>query len=50
MFMKMKIEENQKIRIHIYVNSLARGGDRSYFYQIFMRRNQPIPLQGSELF
>ena len=36
--------------IHIYVNILAQGGDRSYFYQIFMGRKQPIPLQDSELF
>ena len=34
----------------VYVNSLAWGGERSYFYQMFMRRKQPIPLQGSELF
>ena len=48
--MKIKIEENQNIVIHIYVNILAQGGDRSYFYQIFMGRKQPIPLQDSELF
>ena len=47
---KMKSEENEKIEIHIYVKILARTGERSYFYQIFMRRKQAIPLQGSELF
>ena len=46
----MKSEENEKIEIHIYVKILARTGERSYFYQIFMRRKQAIPLQGSELF
>ena len=46
----MKSEENKKIEIHIYVKISARTGDRSYFYQIFMRRKQAIPLQGSELF
>ena len=47
---KMKSEENEKIEIYIYVKILARTGERSYFYQIFMRRKQAIPLQGSELF
>ena len=47
---KMKSEENEKIEIHIYVKILARTGERSYFYQIFMRRKQPISLQGSALF
>ena len=47
---KMKNEENEIIDIHIYVKILARTGERSYFYQIFMRRKQAIPLQGSELF
>ena len=47
---KMKSEENKKIEIHIYVKISARTGERSYFYQIFMRRKQAIPLQGSELF
>ena len=46
----MKSEENEKIEIHIYVKILARTGERSYFYQIFIRRKQAIPLQGSELF
>ena len=46
----MKSEENKKIEIHIYVKISARTGERSYFYQIFMRRKQAIPLQGSELF
>ena len=46
----MKSEENKKIEIHIYIKISARTGERSYFYQIFMRRKQAIPLQGSELF
>ena len=47
---KTKSEENKKIEIHIYVKISARTGERSYFYQIFMRRKQAIPLQDSELF
>ena len=47
---KTKSEENKKIEIHIYVKISARTGERSYFYQIFMRRKRAIPLQGSELF
>ena len=50
MFMKMKSEENEKIEIPIYVNILARAGERNYFYQISMKRKQAIPLQDSELF
>ena len=30
MFMKMKSEENEKIEIPIYINILARAGERSY--------------------
>ena len=40
MFMKMKSEENEKIEIPIYVNILARAGDRNYFYHISMKRNR----------
>ena len=29
---------------------MAQGGDRRYFYQIFMGGKQPIPLQDSKLF
>ena len=47
---KIKNEENKKIEIHIYVKISARTGERSYFYQIFMRRKQAILLQDSELF
>ena len=50
MFMKMKSEENEKIEFSIYVNILARAGDRNYFYKISMKRKQAIPLQDSELF
>ena len=48
--MKNKLEENQKLQ-NLYIVKFSAGtGDRSYFYQIFMRRKQPIPLQVSELF
>ena len=48
--MKNKLEENQKLQ-NLYIVKFSAGtGDRSYFYQIFMRRKQPIPLQGNELF